>query len=46
MNDNDKKKKDRKKSDFEIMIFQIMQKSLKSAMDAALDDILKDWDKK
>lgn len=40
-----KKKKEakRKNSGFEEMIFQIMQKSLKSAIDAALDDIFKEW---
>ena len=44
--DKKKKKKERHDSDLETMIFSIMQKSLKAAMDAALDDILKDWDKK
>lgn len=43
--EKDKKEK-RKQSDFEIMIFSLMQKSLKAAMDAALNDILKEWDKK
>ena len=38
-----KKKENRKQSDLETMIFSIMQKSLKSAMDAALDDIFKEW---
>lgn len=40
--DKDEKKK-KKKSVLEDEIFRIMQASLKSAMDAALDDILKEW---
>ena len=43
---NDRKKKDKKKkkqSTFEAEIFRFMEKSLKSALDVALDDILKDW---
>jgi len=39
--DRDKKKK--KKSTLEAEIFSIMQKSLKSALDMALDDIMKEW---
>ena len=38
-----KEKKKRKESTLERMIFEIMQKSLKSAMDAALDDIFREW---
>ncbi len=40
------KKKDRnkkRKSNLEKEIFRIMNKSLKSAMDMALNDLLKDW---
>ena len=37
------KKKKKKKSTLEAEIFKIMEKSLKSALDVALDDILKDW---
>ena len=37
------KKKKRRESDFERMMFQIMEKSLKEAMKAALDDVFKDW---
>lgn len=40
--DKDKKKK-KKKSTLETEIFSIMEKSLKSALDAAIDDLLKDW---
>lgn len=38
-----KKKEDRKKSNLENMIFSIMEKSLKSALDATIDDLLKDF---
>ena len=40
--DKDKKKK-KKQSAFEAEIFRFMEKSLKSAMEVALDDIFKDW---
>lgn len=40
--DKDKKKK-KKKSTLETEIFSIMEKSLKSALDAAIDDILGEW---
>lgn len=40
--DKEKKKK-KNKSVLEKEIFSIMEKSLKTALDAALDDILKDW---
>ena len=43
---SDRKKKDKKKrkqSTFEAEIFRFMEKSLKSAMEVALDDIFKDW---
>ena len=39
--DRDKKKK--KKSNLETEVFSIVEKSLKTALDKALDDILKDW---
>ena len=38
-----KKKESQRKSDFEGIIFEIMRKSLKSAIDVALDDIFKEW---
>ena len=41
--DRDKKKKKKSQSVLEKEIFSIMEKSLKTALDAALDDILKDW---
>ena len=43
---SEKKKDNKKKNNKSILedeIFRIMQASLKSAMDAALDDLLKDW---
>ena len=40
--DRDKKKK-KKQSTLEAEIFSIMEKSLKSALDVALDDIFKEW---
>lgn len=42
-NDKDKKKKKRKQSTLENEIFNIMEKSLKTALDVALDDIFKEW---
>ena len=42
--DKDKEKKKKKQqSILETEIFRIMEKSLKSAMDKALDDIFKEW---
>ena len=38
-----KKDKDKKKSALQAEIFAILQKSLKTALDMALDDIFKDW---
>lgn len=40
--EQDKKKKKRQ-SMLEAELFRIMEKSLKTAMDKALDDIFKDW---
>ncbi len=40
--EQDKKKKKRQ-SILEAELFRIMEKSLKTAMDKALDDIFKDW---
>lgn len=42
-NQKDKDKKKKKKSVLEAEIMSLMQKSLKAALDAALDDIFKDW---
>lgn len=40
--DKDKKKKKRQ-SELESFIFSMMEKSMKQALDFALDDILKGW---
>ena len=37
------KEKKRKKSILEAEVMRIMEKSLKTALDLALNDILKDW---
>jgi len=42
-NEKDKKKKKKEQSVLEAEIFSIMEKSLKTALDMALDEILKDW---
>ena len=39
----DKEKKKKKQSTMEAEIFRFMEKSLKTALDLALDDLLKDW---
>ena len=39
----DKEKKKKKQSILEAEVMRIMEKSLKTALDMALDDILKDW---
>lgn len=38
-----KKKKKKQQSILEAEVFRAMEKGLKSALDVALDDILKDW---
>ena len=47
MSAQDKKKEQRKKREsiLEQQILAIMQKSLKAAMDQALDELFKDWNK-
>lgn len=40
---DEKKKKDHKKSDLEGLIFSIMQKSMETALDAALKEVFKDF---
>lgn len=42
-NREEKKKKKRKQSVLESEIFNIMEKSLKTALDMAIDDIFKEW---
>ena len=41
--EKDKDKKKKKKSILEAEILRLMQKSLKAAMDQALDEIFKEW---
>ncbi len=41
--EQEKKKKKKRESELEKMVFQIMEQSAKKAIEAALDDILKDW---
>ena len=41
----EEKKKKKKQSVLEKEIFSIMEKSMKTALDAAVDDLMKDWDK-
>lgn len=46
MSQKDEEKKEKKKqSILEKEIFSIMEKSMKTALDAAVDDLLKGWDK-
>ena len=42
-NEKDKKKKKKRQSIIEAEIMRIMQKSMKTALDMALDDIFKGW---
>ena len=41
--DKNKNRKKKKQSTLEAEIFSIMEKSLKTALDVALNDIFKDW---
>lgn len=43
MSDRKKRKKEKKKSVLEAEILSFMQKSLKTALDLAMDDLFKDW---
>ena len=45
MSQKDEEKKKKKQSILEKGIFGIVEKSMKTALDAAVDDLLKDWDK-
>lgn len=42
---SEKKEDKKKQSVLEKEIFSIMEKSMKTALDAAVDDLLKDWNK-
>ena len=41
--DDKEKKKKKRENQLESFIFSLMQKRIKTALDAALDEILKDW---
>ena len=43
MSARDKKTKKKKKSELEAEILSFMQKSMKTALDLALDDLFRDW---
>ena len=43
MSEKKEDKKKKKQSVLEKEIFSIMEKSMKTALDAAVDDLLKDW---
>jgi len=43
MSARDKRKKKKKKSVLEAEILSFMQKSMKTALDLALDDLFRDW---
>ena len=43
MSSQKKERKKKKKSVLEAEILALMQKNLRAALDAALDDIFKDW---
>ena len=45
MSEKKEDKKKKKQSVLEKEIFSIMEKSMKTALDVAVDDLLKDWDK-
>lgn len=45
MSEKKEDKKKKKQSVLEKEIFSIMEKSMKTALDAAVDDFLKDWNK-
>ena len=42
-NDDEKKRKKQQQSQLEAFVFQMMEKSMKAALDAAMKDLFKDW---
>ena len=42
-NDDEKKRKKKQQSQLEAFVFQMMKKSMKAALDAAMKDLFKDW---
>lgn len=41
--EDDKKKKKKQQSQIEAFVLQMMEKSMKAALDAAMKDLFKDW---
>ena len=41
--EEEKKRKKKQQSQMEAFIFQMLEKSMKSALDAAMKDLFKDW---
>ena len=39
----ERKKKKKQKSQLEVMIFKMMEQSMKAALDTAMKDLFKDW---
>ena len=42
-NDDEKKRKKKQQSQLEAFVFQMMERSMKAALDAAMKDLFKDW---
>ena len=42
-NDDEKKRKKKQQSQLEAYVFQMVEKSMKAALDAAMKDLFKDW---
>ena len=42
-NDDEKKRKKKQQSQLEAFVFQMMEKSMKAALDAAMKDLFKGW---
>ena len=42
-NDDEKKRKKKQQSQLEAFVFQMMEKSMKAALDAAMKDLFKVW---
>ena len=40
---DEKDKKKKRESELQKFIFSVMEKSMKQALDVAIDDLLKDW---
>ena len=41
--EDDKKRKKKQESQIEKFVFQMMERSMKAALDAAMKDLFKDW---